>query len=250
MSDHLSLFLVPAYTPLRRKSKPVIKNVQIWPDGALSQLQDCFEHTEWSIFDHLDLQEYTETVLFYMKSCTESVTVEKRIRIYPNQKPWMTSDVRKLLRTRNHAFKSGDKEQYSVARAELQRGIKAAKKAHKRKVEEQLANNTTRQVWQGLESITNYKGSTPVITNADASLAEELNIFFSRFESETPHIAARPPQTCSYDTLTLQKHQVRQVLKTVNTRKAACPDGVLGKVLSACADQLVGVLTRLFNLSL
>lgn len=43
---------------------------------------------------------------------------------------------------------------------------------------------------------------------------------------------------------------MRQVLKTGNTRKAAGPDGVLGKVLCACADQLVGVLTRLFNLSL
>ena len=46
----------------------------------------------------------------------------------------------------------------------------------------------------------------------------------------------------------LQEHQV--VLKTVNTRKSTRPDGVLGKVPCACADQLVGVLTRLFNLSL
>lgn len=70
MSDHLSLFLVPAYTPLRKKSKPATKNIKIWPERALSQLQDCFERTEWSILDHLDLQEHTETVLFYINIYT------------------------------------------------------------------------------------------------------------------------------------------------------------------------------------
>ena len=155
------------------------------------------------------------------------------------------------LRSPDTAFKSGDKEQYSVARAELRRGIKNAKAAQKRKVEDHLANNNPRLVWQGLQSITNYKGSKPLTTTtADASLAEELNTFFSRFETAAPHTAARTPQTPSHNTLTLQEHQVRQVLKTVNTRKAAGPDGVLGKVLCACADQLVGVLTTLFNLSL
>lgn len=128
--------------------------------------------------------------------------------------------------------------------------IKAAKAAHKRKVEDHLTNNDPRLVWQGLQSITNYKGSTPATTITDSSLAEELNSFFFRFEAEAPHTAVRPPQTSGHSTLTLQEHQVRRVLKTVNTRKAAGPDGVLGKVLCACADQLVGVLTRLFNLSL
>lgn len=49
---------------------------------------------------------------------------------------------------------------------------------------------------------------------------------------------------------TLQEHQVKQVLKAVNIRKVAGLDGVLGKIVCACADQLRGVLTRMFNLSL
>ena len=43
---------------------------------------------------------------------------------------------------------------------------------------------------------------------------------------------------------------MRRVLKSVNPRKAAGPDGVPGKVLKACADQLTGVFTSIFNLSL
>ncbi len=87
--------------------------------------------------------------------------------------------------------------------------------------------------------------------SADASLAEELNHFFARFEttnSATPLMAQ--PQPSSPHTFTLQDHQVRRVLLGINPRKAAGPDGVLGKVLRACADQLAGVLTRIFNTSL
>lgn len=50
MSDLLSLLLCPKYVPLRKRTQPVMKTVKIWPEGELSQLQDCFETTEWSIF--------------------------------------------------------------------------------------------------------------------------------------------------------------------------------------------------------
>ncbi len=76
-TDHLSLLLLPAYTPLRRTAKPCIKTITTWPDKALSQLQDCFSSTEWSLFENLDLQEYTETVLFYINTCIDNVTVNK-----------------------------------------------------------------------------------------------------------------------------------------------------------------------------
>lgn len=126
-----------------------------------------------------------------------------------------------------------------MVRAELQRGIKAAKGAHKRKVEEHLPNNNPWLVWQGLQSINNYNGSTPVTTTADALLAEELNNFFSRFESA---------HSCAATT-DLQKQYTHAPGTPSDTRTAAGPDGVLGKVLHACADHLVGVLTRMFNLS-
>ena len=43
---------------------------------------------------------------------------------------------------------------------------------------------------------------------------------------------------------------LKAALKAMNPNKAAGPDGVLGKVIKTCADQLTGVLTRIFNVSL
>ncbi len=65
LSDHVSLFLVPAYTPLRKRMSPTTKTIKTWPEGALSQLQDCFARTRWGLFKHQDVAEDTQTVLHY-----------------------------------------------------------------------------------------------------------------------------------------------------------------------------------------
>lgn len=251
-SDHLSIHLAPAYTPLRRKAQPTTRTVKTWPEGASSQLQDCFERTNWDIFGNQDLEEYTSTVLFYIQNCVDNVTVDKLIRVYPNQKPWMTKEVQTLLKDRNTAFRSGDRALYSAARANLKKGIRDAKAAHKRKIEDHFNNNDPRRVWQGIQHITNYKPSNSTTADGDASLAEELNCFFARFEAEPEEfvtILPPAPNNNNY-TLTVQEHEVRRVLRAVNPRKAAGPDGVTGRVLKECADQLSEVFTKIFNLSL
>ncbi|CAG5958704.1 unnamed protein product [Menidia menidia] len=155
-SDHLSLLLTPAYTPLSRQTKPTKKTITTWPEDALPQLQDCFENTQWEAFYHEDLEIFTDAVLSYIKYCIGNVTVEKSIWVFPNQKPWMTRQVRMLLRARDSAFRSGNRALYSAARANLKRGIRTAKGEYKRRIEEHL--NNPRQVWQGIQTITNYKG--------------------------------------------------------------------------------------------
>ena len=105
-------------------------------------------------------------------------------------------------------------------------------------------------MWQGIQHITNYK-TNPGAAEGDVSLAEELNHFFARFEAKPPD-AATPHPAANSDIiiLTVEEHEVRRVLRAVNPWKAAGPDGVSGRVLKDCADQLVGVFTKIFNQSL
>ncbi len=49
---------------------------------------------------------------------------------------------------------------------------------------------------------------------------------------------------------TLSEDEVRRELRRVNVRKAAGPDGITGRVLRSCADQLAGLFTSIFNESL
>ena len=62
--------------------------------------------------------------------------------------------------------------------------------------------------------------------------------------------ATSHPTVHSSFTFTLVEHDVRRTLRAINPRKAAGPDGVTGRVLKDCADQLSGIFTRIFNQSL
>ena len=50
--------------------------------------------------------------------------------------------------------------------------------------------------------------------------------------------------------ITLSVADVSKTFKQVNIHKAAGPDGLPGRVLTACADQLASVFIDIFNLSL
>ncbi len=50
--------------------------------------------------------------------------------------------------------------------------------------------------------------------------------------------------------ITVLEDEVRRELRRVNIRKAAGPDGITGRILRSCADQLAGLFTSIFNESL
>ncbi|KAL0159336.1 hypothetical protein M9458_043061, partial [Cirrhinus mrigala] len=115
---------------------------------------------------HVDvtLTRTTDSILCYVKNCIDIVTVDECIQVYPNQKPWMNGDVRWLLKERTTAF--------SVAQANLERGIRQAKLDHRRRIEDHLDSNNNRQVWQGVQHLTNYRINIGAAED-NASVAEE-----------------------------------------------------------------------------
>ncbi|KAK0141318.1 putative RNA-directed DNA polymerase from transposon BS [Merluccius polli] len=52
-----------------------------------------------------------------------------------------------------------------------------------------------RQVWRGIQALTNYKGQPPPTSSSSSSIsrAEELNSFFARFETTTTYLQSLPP---------------------------------------------------------
>ncbi|KAK3566444.1 hypothetical protein QTP86_033288 [Hemibagrus guttatus] len=95
------------------------------------------------------------------------------------------------------------------------------------------------------------------MSNVDASLADELNTFYARFEAAANDANAianangcRQEENANTGKAFISEHDVRRAFRRVNNRKAAGPDGISGQVLRACADQLAPMFTETFNLSL
>ncbi len=254
-SDHSSVLLLPAYRQKLKREAPALRTIQCWSDQSDAILQDRFDHVDWDMFRAAsddDIEAYSDKVTCFIRKCIEDVVPTKIICIYPNQKPGINSDVRSALSARTSAFKSGNTDDRKQASYDLRRSIKAIKRQYKNKVEEQFNTNNPRSMWQGINNITGFKGNKPATVNIAASLPNELNTFYARFEAEnTAHTESAPAAAAEeVSPLSLSVADVTRSFKRVNIRKAMGLDGIPGCVLKACAFQLAGVFTDVFNLSL
>ena len=105
-------------------------------------------------------------------------------------------------------------------------------------------------MWQGLQTITDYKGKHSRELPSDTSLPGKLNNFYALFEAsntETCESIRCSRRLCYH---TLLSFDVSKIFKKVNIHKASGQDGLPGRVLRLCADQLASVFTVIFNLSL
>ncbi|KAK3532858.1 hypothetical protein QTP70_000249 [Hemibagrus guttatus] len=162
----------------------------------------------------------------------------------------MTAEVCALLKSRDSAFRAGDKEALRTTRAKLSRAIKEAKHTHAQRIHSHFQDSgDSRRMWQGIQAITNYK-TTPSACHSDAYLPDALNDFYAQFEAQN-NVAARktipPPND---QVLCLSTADVNRTLCRVNLRKSAGPDNIPGRVLRECAEQLADVFTDNFNISL
>ncbi|KAM9821296.1 uncharacterized protein ACBT44_006945 isoform 1-T2 [Syngnathus typhle] len=249
--------LLPVYRQIVRASRPVQKRVRVWPEGASDALRDCFGSTDWDMFrraatydDQTDIEEYTDSVSFYIRKCIDDVTHSKSIVTRANRKPWLTGAVFRLLRARDKAFRAGDEAGFRTARADLSRGIKDAKRAFSCKITAHFKDSRdARSLWQGLQTITDYKPA-PQSCEGDVRLLNDLNRFFARFDAQnsTCPLKATPP---SHELpLCLSADSVRRALAAINIRKAAGPDNIPGRALKDCAGELTDDFTDIFNTSL
>jgi hypothetical protein len=98
-----------------------------------------------------------------------------------------------------------------------------------------------------IQTIIDYKRKTSHVTETDVLLPDRLNTVFARFKDNT----VPPTQPATKDCgLSFSVAGVSKTFKRVKPRKAASPDGIPSRVIRACADQLAGVFTDIFNLSL
>ena len=99
-------------------------------------LQGCFDCTIWSVFEESSnsIDELADVVCSYISFCTDSVIPHKKIFSYPNSKPWITKELKSLLREKKTVFKSGDKAAYAQIRKVVRAKIIKVKSADKEKI--------------------------------------------------------------------------------------------------------------------
>ncbi len=251
-SDHAAIFLTPEYKQRLAQEPPVKREVTRWSSHSEAMLQSALDDVDWDMFraSSSDVSEFTDVAVSFVNTLTEQATETITVRTFPNQKPWVDRSIRDAVNKRtaayNEALLSGNMREYKASCYALRRAVSAAKHRYKERIESHFQLNDSRRMWQGLRTICAFGNKSSAEVRADPSLAEELNTFYGRFESNGG-IAALPSSTSGSSrqrsenhVITVTEDEVRRALKGVNIRKAAGPDGITGRVLRSCADQLAG----------
>ena len=271
-SDHNLVFLQTCYKPCVLSQPTTTLTVRKWTPEASEALRDCFECTDWNVLlgtdeNSMDIDSQVDCFTEYINFCRDTVIPTKTVRCFPNNKPWITSDIKAILNQKKKAFRDGDKEQLKQVQHELKRRLKMAKVEYKKKIERNLQHSNIRELWRGINTISGYNKKKRQPIMGDVDRANKLNQFFNRFDTvATPTSTAPPsppPTHVSISTaaatpvlppvpppLSVTEMGVRLELERLCSGKAAGPDGVCPRLLKDCAAQLCQPLQRIFNLSL
>ena len=80
-----------------KREKARTHSVRVWDHDNSETLRRCFDCTDWQVFydgcfDNVD--EIANTVVSYVQFCKQNVIQTKTVRIFPNNKPWITKELK------------------------------------------------------------------------------------------------------------------------------------------------------------
>ncbi|PIK53399.1 Anaphase-promoting complex subunit 7 [Apostichopus japonicus] len=108
-SDHNLVILYPRYRPIVLRQKPAVITVQQWSQESLDQLQSTLDTTDWDMFirSSSDIDELTDAITGYVNFCVDCSVPTKQVKVYPNNKPWITSTVKSVINRKKGIFGRG-----------------------------------------------------------------------------------------------------------------------------------------------
>ena len=185
-ADHNLVYLEPLYIPAVQRQPVITRAVRRWSQEAEDSLQGCFEATDWDVLCDAqgeDIGSITDCITDYINFCTDTIIPTRTVRCYPNNKPWVTKDIKATLNRKKAAFRSGDREELKRVQIELREKIAEGKENYKRKLESKLQQNNMKEVWSGMRTITGHGKKADQMLEGDLHEANELNLFFNRFDN-------------------------------------------------------------------
>lgn len=255
-SDHNMVYMQPTYVRKLKKQKPIeISKMQCSPD-SLDVLNASFDLTDWDVFidTSKDADELTDVITEYINFNIDMIIPQKEIKQFPNNKPWISSTLRKLIIDKHSSY-SNDAPDYKDKQKEVNDAILCAKLDYKDKVEAMFKGNKMKEAWKGLKVLTGQEKSSKECALLNEGAADRLNSFYARFDN---HDFSNEHSNITHRLLNLAKDQepivildeeVISVFNKINVRKACGPDKISSLILKKCLSSLLYIVHKMYQIS-
>ena len=256
-SDHNMLHLMPVYISRLKRTKPVKITKHVLDDSSQEKLNTCFDLTNWDLFVHDcggDVNALTDVVTDYITFCKELHLITKEITTYPNNKPWITSELRNSILEKHRAYGT---ECYHDKQQIVKSQIEQAKTKYKNKVEDLFKTKNSRDAWRGLKVLTGTEKNNkePAILSEHGA-ADRLNKFYACFDTvdfskEQDEIKNHLRSSLNlFIPLEISEASISKTLNKIQVKKAGGPDNLSAKLIKSCKDSLLYIIHKIFQLSL
>lgn len=122
ISDYNLALLTLSYTPAVYQHLPLKRTVKKWTPDEEETLLSFLETTEWCLIcdpHGEDVNRMLNSATAYVHFCTENITAIREVHCSPNNKPWITSELKALLTKKKRTFWASDKDDMSRVQREL-----------------------------------------------------------------------------------------------------------------------------------
>ncbi len=253
-SDHSSVLLLPAYRQKLKREAPALRTVQCWSDQSDAILQDCFDHVDWDMFRAAsddDIEAYSDTVTCFIRKCIDDVVPTKQSVSTPTKYRGLTAMFDQPCQ-RGHLPLNPKTLTIGNKPVTISGDPSKQPNEHIKTELKNISTTITQEACgRALTTSQTLKGVNQLLWTLPPLYRTSSTPFMLGSRLITPHTeSAAAAAAEEVSPLTLSVADVTRSFKRVNIRKAVGPDGIPGRVLKACAFQLAGVFTDIFNLSL
>lgn len=269
--DHLPIFAQLSVSPKRPNAYKRL--VWDYKRGDYTKLCQLILHAPWqSCYVPNDVDTTATKWCALLVECIEACIPHYEATIRPKDKPFMNSEIRGLMRQRDHyrkiAKQIGSIESVNQFKLYRNKVVSAIRKA-KSKMELDLDNeiisiNTTKKKWwytcKNALGVSTKDANAPLL-NKDGHMitdskekADLLNDFFASqamLTVDASHtLGDLPTVNKCIDPLIIMPEEVYRVLENLDTSKATGPDGISNRVLKEVSVPLAQPLSELLNFCL
>ena len=212
------------------------------------------------------MNEAVDVVSSYISFCEDMVIPQKKLKVFPNNKPWITKDLKTTINKKKLAFQTGNKADRKSIQKTLTSEIRHHRRIYKEKIEAHFQRGNMADAWKGLKTLSGQSTSTSHVSamplDEQKEFSENLNKFYCRFEredmkEERERVTERMSEVLNGDEgesreneSVIDESEVKRLFSRLNTKKAVGPDNISGRILKSCAAQLCHIFSFLFSWSL
>ncbi|XP_032219552.1 uncharacterized protein LOC116602297 [Nematostella vectensis] len=186
----------------------------------------------------------------------------KQTKIHADDAPWVTADLKNLIKLRQKAFLAGDTERLLHYRNTVNRQRKTLRSRYFTSKVAQLRHAKPSQWWSAVKRVagmTPASGHESVLSHLqlegyneksnEQELANAINSAFLEPMEQFLPLQAPPAYAEDSTVLTVSESTVLSALAKLNPRKAASPDSIPNWILRDYAEILVQPITAILNCS-